>query len=435
MEERLDRRGLSNAIAFCKANKLSDAWAERYGGGRDRVERLINSSEWRHRRFIAGGAFAAVIALVLVGYLVYSENSKQRQALAMEQQRALSFANFELAVRSAQWLLNKLKTSVDRGEITVKAANDMLQVAIEIVKQVHNVEITTKTVALLVNLGHTAHDIHMALGNITQAYGSAKEARDYAEKLLATNPDNPEVLQLLYGSVWRMADAVSYRGLDAATQQQALKEYLEAQKLVRRLADMAPEDGARQRDLMFVHQKIGDTRQALGDTDAAIAEYRTALTLIQKVAAAAPENRGWRRDVATTQRRIGQIQAAKNDFDSALEQLNAALEIMTELVKEDPHDNVTQSNFASNHRDIAVVHAQRGDLDAALAAYRRAIALQEQLSARDSDNATWQFSLASFRTGMAGVLRRQGDLAGALDQYRQAYALRQQLARGPDKSR
>ena len=133
-----------------------------------------------------------------------------------------------------------------------------------------------------------------------------------------------------------MADAISYRGVTRANQQQALAEYLEAQKLARRLVEMSPEDGARQRDLMFVHQKIGDMRQALGDLDAAIAEYRAALTLIQNVAAGAPENRGWRRDVANTLRKIGQVQSAKNDFDEALEQLKAALEIMTSWCEKTP---------------------------------------------------------------------------------------------------
>jgi tetratricopeptide (TPR) repeat protein len=430
---RLDRRGLSNAIAFCKANKPTDAWAERYGGGRDRVERLINSSEWHHRRLIAGGAFAAVIGLALVGYLVYLENSRERQALAMEHQRAQSFANFELTVNSAQTLLNKLSTSVDRGEITVKGATDMLQVANDIVAQVHNIESTVKTIALLVNLKHTASDIYATLGNYTQAYDRAKEARDLVEPLRAADPASPQILQLLYHSIWRMGDAISARGGAPSIQREALAEYLEAQKHARRLLDMSPEDGARRRDLMFVHQKIGDVRQALGDLDAAMAEYRTALTLIQHASDRTPENRGWRRDVATTLRRIGQVHSGKNDFDGALQQLKAALEIITVLAQGDPNDNIIQSNLASNHRDIAVVYAQRGDLgrgdlDAALAGFRSAIAIQERLIARDPENATWQFSLAAFNAGLGGVLSRQGDLAGALERYRKAYALRQTLA-------
>ena len=433
---------LRDAVQFRDETKPTAAWAERYGGSFDSVAYLIKDSLAHKRRnaWSRAAATAGVLAfLAYWGYSTYEDQSRRQQAtidkltmeqqrLATEQHRVIAAQNFELAVTFAQKLLDKLGASVERGEITVKGANAMLGVATEVVAQVRNVEITTKTIALLVHLGHTAHDIHMALGNITQAYESAKEARDAAEKLLATSPDSPAVLQFLYGSVWRMADAISYRGVTRAIQQQALAEYLEAQELARRLAEMSPEDGARQRDLMFVHQKIGDTRQALGDLDAAMAEYRTALALIQNVVAGAPENRGWRRDVATTLRRIGQLQSAKNDFDGALEQLKAALEIMTGLVQEDPYDNVTQSNFASNHRDIAVTYAQRGDLNAALAAYRSAIAIQERLSARDRDNATWQFSLAAFHTGLGGVLRRQNDLAGALEQYRQAYGLRQQLA-------
>jgi tetratricopeptide (TPR) repeat protein len=424
--ELLGWRGLSNALRFRKGQEPTDAWAKRYGGGFDQVIQLINRS--RLRRYMLVAAYSAIGVLGLgAGYFVY------HQHVEASQKSIIAAKNFELAVTSAQKLLDKLSTSVDRGEITVKGANDMLRAAQEIVEQVHKVENTIDTISLLVKLGHTASDIHATLGNYTLAFDSAKEARDFAEKLRASNPDNQEVLQLLYGSIWRMGDAISYRGVDRGTQQRALNEYLEAQKIARRLAQLAPTDGARQRELMFIHHKIGDVHKALEEIDIAIAEYQIALTLIRGVVAGAPENRVWRRDLATALRRIGQALSDKKDFDGALAQLNAAGEIISVLVREDPNDNIVRSNQASNHRDVAVVYAQRadpqrGDIDAALAEYRNAIAIQERLIARDRENATWQFSLAAFYSAVGEILRRQGDLEGALDHYRKAHALRTQLA-------
>jgi tetratricopeptide (TPR) repeat protein len=272
----------------------------------------------------------------------------------MRQQRALAVANFELAVGSAQRLLDEVSSSFAHGDITIKGAKDMLQVASAIVEQVHIVESTPRTTSLLIRLASTASDMQAALGNYSEAYANAQRAKDLAEGLLAADPDNPEVLALLYSSLWRIGDAIALRGADRGTQEQALQAYLEAEKIAGRLADIAPKDGARQRERMFIRQKIGDTRQTMGDLDAALADYLAALTIIQNVVAGAPESRNWRRDVATTQRRIGQALAAKQDFDGALEQLNAALVTLTKLAQEDANDHVVQSNLverfqSSNH--------------------------------------------------------------------------------------
>jgi len=42
-------------------------------------------------------------------------------------------------------------------------------------------------------------------------------------------------------------------------------EYREAEKLATRMLEMAPGNGPRQRDLMFVKQKIGDVHQMEGN--------------------------------------------------------------------------------------------------------------------------------------------------------------------------
>jgi tetratricopeptide (TPR) repeat protein len=349
-------------------------------------------------------------------YIVYWQSNK------------IASQNFELAVTSAQKVLDELSTAVDRGDITINGATYMLNVAGGIVAQAHDVESTTKTVGLLIRLADTASDIYATLGNYTQAYQSAKEASDSAEKLRVANPDDPEVLKLLYASTWRMGDAIALGGLGRATDEQSLTKYLEAEKLAHRLVSLAPDDTSRQRDLMSIYQKIGDVRQAMGDPGAAIAEYRQALTLIQNAVAKAPTDRRWLRDLASTLRRLGQALASEGDFNGALDQSSAALKIMTDLAQEDAGDDVVQSNLASIHRDIATVYANRDEFDLALAEYQRAIAIQQRLIAKDPANAYWQLSLASFYTGAGGVLRRQGDLPRALDQFRRAYNLRQSLA-------
>jgi tetratricopeptide (TPR) repeat protein len=415
--ELLSGRRLLNAITFRDEIKPNVAWAERYGGGFDRVQRLIAKS--RTLKIIKWlGAVTAVFALI-IGYTLYQQEAARQ--------------DFERSVMSAQKLLDTLSASIAQGDVSVKNASDTLAAAVAVVPELPTVKQTTKTVAPLVKLLWTASDIEAELGRYFEAYASARKARDLVEPLRGANPDDPEMLKLLFGSLWRMGDATSYRGMDRAFQEQALAEYLEARTIARRLWDMSPKDGARARELMFIHLKIGNLQQALRDPDAALVEYRTALTLIENVVARAPkeapELRSWRRDLAHTLRRIGGTLIDKQDFVGAIEQYRAALKILTDLAQDDPSDDAVQADLASIHRDIARAQERRNDLTAALIEYQRAIDVQSRLVHKDISNATWQLSLASFRAGMGSALRRRGDLAGALEEYRAAYAIRQSLAR------
>jgi tetratricopeptide (TPR) repeat protein len=421
-------RALSDAIAFRKESKPTPGWAIRYGGDFDKVIRLIRKSEWRQRlRFAVGGSLVA--AGLIAAYLYYQMNQYARVAAEHAQVAAhIADRNFALAVSSAQTLLDQVSKSFTHGDLSINGANVMLQVAKKIVHDAHSMEKTPETAALLIKLQHSFSDIYAELGNISLAFENAKSAKELAQPLLAADANNPKALQSVYASTWRMGDAISYQGGDRAHQEQALAEYLQAQQLARRLAEMAPGDGARQRELMFIDQKIGDVEQALGALDKAVATYRTALGIIEKVSAAVPKNRNWRRDVANSRRRIGQALAANKDFDGALEEFNAAIEILADLEKLDFRDTITKSNLATVHRQAADVYAQRVDWTTAAAEYAAAFAIQERLIAADRDNATWQYSLASLYAGMGSLLQRQGDLAGALQRYRQAHDIRQALA-------
>jgi tetratricopeptide (TPR) repeat protein len=411
---------LGNAVTLRKS-KPTAAWAERYGGELDKVIRLISKSEWRRRARVA-------LWIVFIGSLPAAYFAYQNEQKAIATDKAIE--RFTFAVSSAQDLVDQVSRSLRTGDISVNGANDLLAVAKGKVERAYGFESTLETVRLLVRLQQTVSDIYADLGNYGLAYDNAARAKDVAESFLAKNLDDPKALQLVYDSIWRMGDASVRQG----KREQALKEYREAEGLARRLAAQAPDNGTRQRDLMFIDQKIGDLQQALGNFDDAIETYRIALNVIEKALAADPKNRNWRRDAATTRRRIGLALSTKGDFNGAMEQLKAALEVLGEVAKEYPTDNVAQSNLASNHRDLAVVYARHKDLTNAAAEYRLAIASQETLVARDPANATWQSTLALFNAGMGGVLKQQNDLAGALDQYRRAYDIRRELAHNDRKN-
>jgi hypothetical protein len=242
LKERAERkdllswRGLVDALAFRNVSKPAFAWtwrslmdslnfrsvtrpwAERYGGGFDRVTWLIKKSAWRQfRRALIGlVAVAAVLSLAAYSYQKNQEFVGAKKA----------------AITSAQKLLDHLKVSLPRGDITLNGANNILQVAQDIVgQQQRDLERTSEYIRLLVNVGSTASDIHGDIGNYPEAYRTAKEARDLVEPLRTEHPDDPEILQLLYITTWRIGDAISYRGSDSQNQNEALKEYLDAKAL------------------------------------------------------------------------------------------------------------------------------------------------------------------------------------------------------------
>jgi hypothetical protein len=242
-----------------RAGDLSKADLEFIELSQKREENERRSKDRLRRRAYWIGAAALILLTVFAGDKVRQQRSElaDRASIANE--------NFVAAVNSAQRILDRLNYSVSIGDIDAKGANNVLHEAKTILETVQQVNGTLKTTSPFVHLQHTIWDIDMKLENYPDAYTSANKAREATEPLLAANPNNPEVIQLLYSSLWRIGDAIAYRGNDRATQEQALQTYRDAEGLARQMAQMAPRDVGRQRDLIFVRLKMGDEHQMLRD--------------------------------------------------------------------------------------------------------------------------------------------------------------------------
>jgi tetratricopeptide (TPR) repeat protein len=416
--DRLSRAGIVRVREFRGKNLYElqhDSLIDVLAPWRDGVLRGWRQTKW------AVGTAAALVLVACLSFLVVSRSAQQA---LLEQQTASARDNFKLALTSANSMLKQVKESFDRGTITVRGANEMLQVAKSIVDDVRNVENTPATIALLVSYYHNNSDIQADLGQYKEARENAEIAKDrYVEPLLRENQDNSEVLFLLYGSLWRIADTVDARGSGDAARREALKGYLDAEKLAQRLTEPT-----RHRELMSIHHKIGDMYQALRDPNRALDEYRAAQAFIDALTARDSNKRDWRRDAANAKRRVGQGLEALGDFQGALDEFMTALKALTVLANEGPDDTIVWANLATNHREIAQLHAQQGDLASAAEEFETGIAILERLQQRDRENATRQKNLAAFYSGLAGTLKRQGELAGALKYYRKAYDVHDELA-------
>jgi tetratricopeptide (TPR) repeat protein len=435
--------------AWREREPVNEAWAARYGKAfgeamefmresqedlnrRQEAERLaaerkLQQEKQQAARFEREKAakrlrmvIASAIAVAVISGGIYL-------VLAIWKQAEFATRNFQLAVSSAQNLLNQVGNSLNSGDITVNGANEMLKVASGIVEQVRNIKRTPETIPLLVKLALTAHDINATLGNLPEAYVNAESAKELLKPLSDANPNDPEILTSLYNSLWRMGDATADRDVnDQAAQERALSLFQQAEKIASRLLEMAPDDADRQWNVAFVLEKIGDVKQVLKDWPRAIAEYQAALTTM-KCEPREPSYPRQERECANILSKLGQALAGKGDREAALKKYREALIIREQLAQSHPMDESLRSNVAGSRRDIARLLARHREFDAALQEYRIAIGIWEDLLTKDTANANWLISLAAVYAGAGDALAQKSDWAAALEQYRKAYAARRSL--------
>jgi tetratricopeptide (TPR) repeat protein len=438
-KDALPSKAVKETSKWWSVQPRTAAWADRYGGGLDRVDRLIKDSIARRRRIVRTAVALGCLGVlgVQVSGLMYLNYRNRIEKFELEQrigrletekQVAIAKQNFQSAVGSAQRVVDQVGTSLDYGAISVKGARDVLARVKENLQKVTLMGHTPETAEAWVNLELTIADIDATLGDLPQAYQTAKGAKEFTLRLSEAGPTDEKILRLLYAASWRMGDALADQGNDPAVILQALQEYEEAMRLTQRLAATASDNNARKRERMFVHQKIGDIRQQQRNWDGAIEEYLAALGLIQSVVDEEPDNTDRQRDLANTLSRLGQALTNKRDFEAALKHYRDSYEIRNKLAAKDHDDAVLQSNVATSHYEFGKLYERRGELDAALTEYKTALEQRERLSRKDPDNAGWQVPLATLYGALAEVLRKKGDLMGALDQHTKAFRIRQELA-------
>jgi tetratricopeptide (TPR) repeat protein len=405
-------RPLEEAKRFRKKNQPTPAWAQRYGGEFDLVDRFLRKSVWRERGLIGLGCIFLAIFLGLVAAGYYAS-----------EQHNIATRIFNLTVSSAQELLDKIGEQVVRGDVTTRGAEEALQVAGAMAKRVEPVNPVP-----LIQFAQTASDIYGDIGKYDDALAWAKQAKELAEPLRTAKPNDTQALQLLYDSLWRMADAIYFRGgtADRAALEQSLVVYAEAQTLALHLMELSP-GGARGRALMFIYRKIGLVHHDLEKFDTAVAEFQTALIYIQGALEKERDNRDWKRERAVTQRALARALAANADFEGAMEQFMMAVNALVELAGGDLGNALPQSNLAAAYREIGDFYQKQKKFDQAVAEYDQAIKIQTAMNFKDPTNSSWIVPLARSHTAAGIALKELGKLTDALPHFEKARDLREQL--------
>lgn len=433
--------------AWWNERRRTPAWAERYGGGFDRVRRLLKASreqQAQRRRFQVASFAGAILIAAAMSFLWWRAETHKQRAEESQQRAA---ASHRIAVNTITESMDLVHVYLDDGTITVRGARELLAVVQQKYAQLINIgedqpleealaaalaagkQQDPETLKAGTRLLLTMSDVQVALSATDEALSFARSARTVIAPLLEKSPTDKDLLHLEYAGLFRMGDAkAALTDIDGAEQ-----HYREALKIAQGLAEREPGDAERQRSVAFITNKIGDVHQERGDYAAAILEYEKSFGIARQQAAIHPDNPSWPRDVAAAKSRVGQVLEALGDHAGALMQYNEALRIQTGLVNAHPDSNILWSNQATTYRRIGGALKNQARYDEARTAYEEAVKIREKLHGKDPGNAAWHGALATDRAFVGDALIRKQDWSGAEQTYRIVLQDREVLAfRDPD---
>ena len=402
--------------AWWIARPRTPAWAERYGGGFDRVERLLRASK-RRRRLVrigmaAGLAGALVLAAVMARLWLEAEAAQKR--VAEIHKTALQGTVRTIAV---VWPY-VLKGSIPPAE--AQRFLDQTKATVEALRA-NQVEQTADIRQLGTTLSLYISDTHQFLQQPAEALTIAENAEKETRQLLAKDPENPDLQVLAFESAYRIGD------LD---ERRSESEYRTALDYVTRLNARFPGRRDYQRKLAFIANKIGDVYQTEKNWTAALEQYQKSLQIDQTLAQRFPDELQWPIDTAVAQTRIGRVKVQMADAKGALEQLQAALATQDQLLKQDPKNDIIASNERTTYRTIGEASKLAGKYDDSLKAFQAAVEIGTRLYAKDPKNTLSGARLAGDNASAGDVLVIKKDWPKAVTYFRASRETYQKLASG-----
>ena len=410
--------------AWWKSRPRTPAWAERYGGGFERVEHLLRVSQWWRgaKRLALAASFVLAVGVAATMSLLW-----------LRADRAIKQAHesYDTALNSTLKSITRMNDYLNDGTITIKGAAALLQDAQDTLQNLDvNAETQDKkTTETGTKLLLTMSDLSDTLNDKDAALSLAKRAKNIAQRLLEKYPDDAESINLIYKSAFRIGDALQQTGTQSFAERQSLAsaEYDLALSIASRLASLEPGSLERQQNFAFIVLKLGDIDLSRKNWAAAILRYLEALEIAQENVAKFPNRIELPREVAVAKSRIGQALYVMGYFPGALLEYRTALGILRELSERQPDNNVFWSNQAQTHRRIGVVLGREGSFEAARHSFEAAIEIREKLKNKDQSNPMWQEGLANDHMYLADILA-ETDWVSAEKSYHTALQIRNQLS-------
>jgi tetratricopeptide (TPR) repeat protein len=380
--------------AWWKARPRTEQWAERYGGGFARVQRLLQASQagQRIKRWGIAAAFAVVAATAVTMFALWQ---------AAEHARTEANTTRITALTAIKTSIERLKGFLDDGTLRAAGAQLFLKDADETLqssKTGQSAEMSGIEISLLLAVS----EVKGNLGDDRVADELAAKAETLSEYIVKKYPNQPSLKHKLYASKFRVADQLAKNLEDNAAK--AEEKYRAAFTIAQQLAASEPGNTEFQRDIASSGNKIGDIEQYRRNWQAAMDQYGAGLKIHEAVNEKFPSPAA-RREIATQKARIAQVLSQRKepgDDLEALRQHRGVLAIQEELLKDDPANPTLLSNVALTYQRIAVLLKDKPR--EALRHYEAAVANSKQLYESDPGNLTWRTGLARDQTSLGDVL-------------------------------
>jgi eukaryotic-like serine/threonine-protein kinase len=375
------------------------------------------SRAYRARKFVrrhrAGVAFAAVVAVLLIGFAGAMGVQAERVARA----RDLAVVRQGQAEDLIGFMLGDL-----RGKLTPVGRLDILdevgQRALDYFAAVRESELTAEELfrrsQALTQLG----EVRLDQGNLTAAQQAFGDALTLAQGLSARDPENGE-WQIGLGAAHFWVGYVHW--LQGALED-ALRQFNPYLDISRRMVQRDADNPQYQLELSYAWSNIGSVREAQGDLDGAVAAFRETLAVKRALVEQDSTNLEWQSSLANTLNTLGVALRKLGMLAAAEEQHRAEIEIKERLVRQDTLNITWQRWLGLGHHYLGrVLEAQGRDEALVHFAYHRDVI--RRLHRRDPDNAEWRRELAAALRFHAAHLVAGGRAAEAMTGLRESRML------------
>ncbi|HEX7708809.1 MAG TPA: serine/threonine-protein kinase [Thermoanaerobaculia bacterium] len=229
------------------------------------------------------------------------------------------------------------------------------------------------------------------LGHPTEALRSYAESRRLLEALIATNPNDPAILESFAHTLVGEADVASQQ-LDL---ERAEKLYSRAIASFERVIPQVRENLEIQRVFAAAITKRGDLlgnpgTSNLGRPDEALLELQRGLALRRNLLKRYPTDDRLARDIAQSLMKIGYMLNVRGDTEEALALNRRALEVMEEVADRNPNSAIDLQDLSMAYLMTGLPLRDSGRLTESLGLIGESLAIMERLSARDPASALWR---------------------------------------------
>ncbi len=379
--------------------------------------------KWARRHPSAATALVSILVaiMLLLGGALYHNTRLRvavRTAQAAEQaSRTNEQAAFEqrnLALQAFKELVYGVQEKLAQTPATRAVRRDLLDTAIAGLEQ-----ISRSTAGLPPDLSQAvAHqklgDMYRIVGRYADASGHYAKSRKLAEDLLALDPNNIAIGEVLYQT--RMGLGL----LDLATRHFALAktEFESAAAISAVIAAADPTHDVGRRGLIEAYLQIGRALSFLREFAAADMWFRKMQGLAAAWVTEEPANYFARDLLASSLRKRADIKKFSKDFVGAQQDYLSAITIGRELVDLEPLSFDFKSHLSIALDDLAGVVSDQRDFEAARRLFQEAERLFAELVESDPDHLHSRTALIHTQIRRAAMEKKLGQFALAADIYR-----------------